>query len=320
MFRYPSLIRGAVSLEETRVGIRPWRLPFSKLARFEDKLVEKGGETAGIRLGLTTQSSWIELVIEPSEKVRKFDLVVDGELLQTFIVEAGKEYCRFESLPPLQQRIEIYFPQGRPVLLRDILYQENTALSPLSEDRPRWVTYGSSITQCTGADSPAKTWPAIVARAKGWELTCLGYDGECHLEPEIARMIRDLSADVISLCLGINVMGQGSLSARTFRSSVIGMISIIRESHKATPLYLISPIYCAHRETEINQQGLSLVNIRETLREVTELFRSEGDQAIHYIHGLDILGQQHAWMLPDGLHPHTEGYEYMAQRLLKHLG
>ena len=52
---------------------------------------------------------------------------------------------------------------------------------------PRWITYGSSITHCRTAASPAATWPALVARARGLKLTALGFRGQAHADPMIAR-------------------------------------------------------------------------------------------------------------------------------------
>ena len=46
-------------------------------------------------------------------------------------------------------------------------------LELLMDPQPRWLVYGSSITQCGTAASPTETWPAIVARAKGLNHTNL---------------------------------------------------------------------------------------------------------------------------------------------------
>jgi hypothetical protein len=59
-----------------------------------------------------------------------------------------------------------------------------------------------------------------VTRARGWDLTCLGYGGQRHLDPLIACTIRDRYADLISMCVGINIYGQGSLNVRTFLPAV----------------------------------------------------------------------------------------------------
>ena len=56
----------------------------------------------------------------------------------------------------------------------------------------------------------------VVARDQNFNLTCLGYGGQCHLDSMVARMIRDLPANFISMCLGINIQGASSLGPRAF--------------------------------------------------------------------------------------------------------
>ena len=115
------LILGAVSLEITEAGIQPWRLPYKKIHRFAAPLVEKGIETAGIRLGMITDSNFIEVSFKPSEEVMVFDLVIDGEQRHSCRVEAGERTCLFQNLTVgLNSMIEIYLPQGQPILLKDI--------------------------------------------------------------------------------------------------------------------------------------------------------------------------------------------------------
>ena len=49
--------------------------------------------------------------------------------------------------------------------------------------RPKWVTYGSSITHCRTAESPSQTWPGVAARQSGLNLTCLGYGAVATWNP-----------------------------------------------------------------------------------------------------------------------------------------
>ena len=65
----------------------------------------------------------------------------------------------------------------------------------------------------------------------------------------IARMIRDLPADFLSMKVGINIQGGNTLNERTFRAAIIGFVQIVREKHPDTPFAVISPIYSPPRET-----------------------------------------------------------------------
>jgi lysophospholipase L1-like esterase len=190
-------------------------------------------------------------------------------------------------------------------------------VSPIQEARPRWITYGSSITQCRGAASPTQTWPAIVSQALDYNLTCMGFGGECHLDSMVARTIRDTPADVISLCLGINVYGGASLSPRTFRPAVIGFVQTIREGHPDTPLIVMSPIVSPPREETANVVGFDLPWMRQEIATAVRTLVDNGDAHIHYVDGLQILGPEHAHLLPDNLHPNAEGYKLMGNNITR---
>ena len=181
---------------------------------------------------------------------------------------------------------------------------------------PRWITYGSSITQCRTAASATQTWPAIVARESGLNLTCLGYGGQCHLDAMVARMIRDLPADYISLCLGINIQGASSLGPRAFRPAIIGAVQIIREKHPDIPLVLMSPICSPPREETPNAVGFHLKGMREEVRTAAEALQAHGDKHVYYVNGLSVFGTDYVHLLPDALHPDAEGYRVMGKNFI----
>jgi lysophospholipase L1-like esterase len=129
----------------------------------------------------------------------------------------------------------------------------------------------------------------------------------------MARLIRDQPADCISLCLGINVVGQASLNLRTFRAAVIGVILTIRDGHPTTPMAVVSPIYSPPRETEPNRAGMTLPHAREQVQDAVAALRRRGDGNLHYISGLDLFGPDEAGYMPDQLHPNTDGNAVLAE-------
>ena len=106
------------------------------------------------------------------------------------------------------------------------------------------------------------------------DLTCLGYGGNCHLEPMIARMIRELPADFLSMKVGINIYGSDSLNVRTFQSAIIGFVKIVREKHPDTPFVVISPIFSPPRETTPNAVGFTLEDMRQEVAEAVQVLRT----------------------------------------------
>lgn len=311
--------QGAVSYEQTPAGIKPWRVPFTEASLFAPPLVEQAEMPAGVRVALRSSTQQIELSVVPFDDVRLIDCVVDDELVETATIPAGATSVRFSNLVPGKKKIELYLSQKAPVEVTGLAIDSGATRALLNENLPRWITYGSSITQAKAAASPAETWPAIVARRNGLNLTCLGYSAQCHIEPMVARMIRDLPADFISLCLGINVMGGATLGPRTFRWAAIGMVRIIREKHPNVPIVIQSPIFSPDRETNDNAVGLNLVKMRGELQEAVTLLEAQGDKQLHYLDGLKIFGPEHVAHLPDGLHPNADGYRIMAENFERHV-
>ena len=129
-------------------------------------------------------------------------------------------------------------------------------------------------------------------------------------------MIRDLPADYISMCLGINIQGAASLGPRAFRPAIIGAVQIIREKHPDIPLVLMSPIYSPPREEKPNAVGFHLQRMREEVQAAAAALQSHGDKQVHYVNGLDVFGADLAHLLPDDLHPNADGYRAMGQNFI----
>ncbi|MFC6230633.1 SGNH/GDSL hydrolase family protein [Paenibacillus allorhizosphaerae] len=316
-----SLFKGAVSIQATEGWVKPWRVPYRDAELFQPGHINGKAEIpAGVRLSFHTDSSRVQVRVVPEAYEIAMDCVVNGVLVHTALMEAGSEWASFESLPSGTKLVEIYLSQKQPVRIREVNIDSGATCSASSEEKFRWVAYGSSITQCAEAASPSQTWPALAAAELGLDLTCLGYGGNCHMEPMVARMIRDLPADFISVCVGINIMGGSSYSERTFRPALIGFLQIIREKHPDTPIAVISPIYSPDRETNENKVGLNLQKMREQIEDVVTLLKRRGDDKLYYLHGLHLFGETYGSYLPDRLHPNAEGYRIMATRFAEWAG
>jgi hypothetical protein len=312
----PDYIHGAVSLEPIDGGLKPWRLPYARLALYPpDVMIGLAEQTAGVRVRLQTDADGVDLHVAPLGGARLFDLVIDNALLQTGMLEAGQETVRFAGLPVGAKVVEIWLPQGAPVVVRGLETRDSALLAPAEDPRPKWLTYGSSITHCHGAHSPARTWPATAARQMNVNLTCLGFSGNCHMEPMLARLIRDLPADLITLKMGINIQGGSTLSERTFKAAAIGFVQLIRERHATTPLGVISPIISPPREDTPNAVGLTLPRMREELADAVARLEEHGDNHLVYCDGLRVSGEALLPYLPDQLHPNGDGYELLGRNV-----
>lgn len=309
---------GAISVQHTSAWSQPWRLPHEQIELFPPEMLqERAAMAAGVRLTFVSDTTFVAGTVVPQAEIAPIDLAVDGTVAGSREL-GGREAFRFEDLPAGEKVIELWLPQALgPFRLRSLELSSEASLRPHQDSRPKWVTYGSSITQCAAAQSPAYTWPAVVARGANLHLTCLGFGGQCHLDPMIVRLIRDRDADFISMCLGINIQGAASLGPRAFKPAIIGAVHTVREKHPDTPIALISPIYSPPRESTPNAVGFHLEGMREEVADAVERLKAHGDRNVHYVNGLDLFGPDLAHLLPDELHPNAEGYKTMGRNFLE---
>lgn len=307
--------QGVVSIEKVNGSIMPWRTPHESHVLFPDPLLERSAMPAGVRISFKSDTTHLSGSIVEQRDAGMLDIVCDGEFISSIDLK-GKNSFVFEGLSNKEKLIELWLPQFGRFQLRSLELDDGASLEPYIDKRPRWITYGSSITQCRSAASPTQTWPGVVARDKGFNLTCLGYGGQCHLDSMVARMIRDLPAHYISMCLGINIQGASSLGPRAFRPAIIGAVQIIREQHPDIPIVLMSPIYCPNREENPNSVGFNLQKMRDEVQAAADALQAYGDENINYVSGLDVFGADFVDLLPDNLHPDAEGYRVMGKNFV----
>jgi len=276
------------------------------------RLWERAATPAGVRGAWRTSASSVGLEIRASlgiySVIAPVDVLVDGELHQRCALREGEQRLTVE-LPGRAVEVELWLPQAGVIATRELAFDGEA--EPLAPTGPRWVTYGSSITQCGGAYGPSETWPALVARQHGWNCVSLGFAGECHLDPVAARTIRDLPARLISLCLGINIHGGETFSGRTLPGQIEAFISTVREGHPKTPIVVITPLVAPNREGKPNAVGLTLDDVRSCVE-----LGARTDPDIQLIDGRTVLSADEARALyADDVHPGPDGYRLIGERL-----
>lgn len=334
---FPALFEGAISFDHSTNGLQPVRLPADSISLFpspDGRLTGRAHSASGVRLRFATDSKQLTLVVAPLDTAaepRFVDLTVNGEILISRAIPSAADSVELDVREASERSAaavkgdrddrarmpvyELWLHQFHPTRVAAIGIDDGAGFAIPDDARLRWVTYGSSITMCRGAASPARTWPAVAARMHRLNMTSLGFGGECHLDPMVARLIRDIPADIITLELGINVYASASLNARTYPAAVIGLVSIIRERHPTTPIGLLTAIHCPEWERTPNAVGCTLEGYRAMTRDAVWRLQNAGDERIVLFEGTELLGEGEAHLLSDGLHPNAEGYELMGQRV-----
>ncbi|ANY08971.1 GDSL-type esterase/lipase family protein [Pseudonocardia sp. HH130630-07] len=360
----PELLRGALDTTPGPVGLLPHRLPAAARARNTDpQLAGAEAQPSGVRVVFRTAATVVELetvrtriglVGAPLRPDGAYDLVIDGRPAGSAASSGGRLHMidpangRGETtdgppgsvrfpLPGRDAVVEIWLPHNE--LTEVVALRTDAPVAPVpATGRRVWLHHGSSISQGSNADGASTTWAALAARAAGVELLNLGFSGSCLLDPFVARAIRDNPADLISLKLGINVVGADLMRVRAFGPAVHGMLDTIRDGHPDTPLLVVSPVLCPiHEDTpgplapdmsdgtlRFRATGdpagaatgqLTLRVVRDQLAAVVAA-RTADDPNLGYLDGLALYGEPDAaeLPLPDALHPDAATHALMGER------
>ncbi|MFC9770075.1 MULTISPECIES: GDSL-type esterase/lipase family protein [unclassified Pseudarthrobacter] len=353
-------INGALDVPLEDGDIRVRRLPAWTQAQFggDVPLTKANSTTSGVRLEFLTDAAWLELDLtftreSAAWRWRPLQAAVislttsdghaesrdfhEGDVLETFpdgsstLTPGAPSTARFEIPGPRQERtVTLWLPHRGSARLHGL--RSERPLQPAPRTGPRWVHYGSSISQSSHAEAPLGVWPVVAARTLGLDLYNLGLAGSAHLDQFVARTIRDQPADLITLKVGINIINSASLRRRTFAPALHGFLDTVRDGHPETPLVLISPIFCPEHEdapgpsrlvdgkflaTDLPRKpGDGLLTLRDARSILAEAVgeRSTSDPNLHYLDGLRLFGSADAHLLPDLLHPNDEGYRLIGER------
>lgn len=363
-------IVGAVDVQSTATGgVRPSRVPRDLRPQIPTEFMRLTLEApAGVRLRWRTRATRIDLRLaiqrfhfagSPLSFHPSVDLIDDGLVLSRKVPGGVAELdmavdavsvsdgevvtVTFDQLSGSDRVVELWLPQNATVELFGA--ESDAELHPTDTSAPTWVHYGSSISHGMELERPTEMWPAVAARALGWDLTTLGLAGNAMLDPFVARTIARTRADVISLKVGINLVNFDAMTLRTFRPALHGFLDTIREAHPSARIILVSPIAAPDIEDRHGPTGpdpdrlpalriggaagasphgddaLTLKRLRSAMAEVVAR-RQESDSLLEYLDGTLLLSaaDDAAGMLPDGLHPDARGHEAMGRRFASWVG
>ncbi|GAA0592100.1 lipase [Kribbella sandramycini] len=358
------IVRGAIELEHTPAGLRPRRLPAWARAQSDSPhLAAVEAQPTGVRLEFRTSATSVELDILTTRLMYAdargplphgvYDILVDGALRAQATVAAGnvlvldrktgateltlgqQETVRYNGLPGREKVVEIWLPHNESTEL--LALRTDAPTTPVHDDGRRvWMHHGSSISHGLDAYSPTGTWPAVAATTGGVGLINTSFGDNALLDPFTARTMRDVSADLISIKIGVNLVNRDLIRKRAFAPAVHGFLDTIRDGHPTAPLVVASPIHCPIHEDRpgptvvvpgenrswcvatgvaADAEKLTLGWIRNALENIVG-DRAKSDPNIHYLDGRRLYGEDDYAILPlpDELRPSHASHRQIGRR------
>ncbi|MCG2799267.1 MAG: hypothetical protein L6367_12095 [Cellulomonas sp.] len=351
-------------------GLRPVRVPAELWDRFppeRDAVASVVSQAAGVRFAVRTSATWLSLrarftrvdIGDLAGPVNDLVTCIDGaevarfaapvHSVETLSVQGERTgvvggdrsgTLRLGPLPGRDATVTVWLPQGMVVDLIGLSGDAPVEPAPPSE-RPVWVHHGSSISHCATPADPLSAWPVVAAGLAGVEVVNLGFAGSCMLDPFVAEAIAQVPADLISLKVGINLVGGRSMDRRTFVPALHGFLDTIRRVQPMTPIVLVSAIswpggedvpgpsdlelrpdgslrfFACGDPADVAKGALTLATSREHVRHVAQV-RAAGEPCT-YLDGRELYGPADAVAhpLPDDLHPDAPVYREMGRRFAR---
>ncbi|WP_368497662.1 GDSL-type esterase/lipase family protein [Herbiconiux sp. A18JL235] len=271
-------IAGALDLELSDDGVRPWRLPPAARRYAPPALALMAEFCAGVHLRMLTAAPTITLEVtvtrlqqrgaSAAPAVAPFVAVVDGRPSDRVDVDEGvlvrehddrslhrEDGARSivalrlsEATAPAPRLVEVWLPADAGVVLHSVGAASALLPAPVDE-RPRWLHYGSSISHGGSAGTPLGTWPRLAAARLGVVGVNLGFGGNALLDPAVARALAAEPAAAITLEVGINIVGADAMRERVFVPVLHGFLDTLREGHPTTPIGIVTAFACPAVET-----------------------------------------------------------------------
>lgn len=206
--------------------------------------------------------------------------------------------------------IVLYFPLYRGVKEVLIGIEESAELLPPPPmDTRRVIYYGTSITQGGCATRAGMAFTNIIGRHIPLEHINLGFSGNGKGEPELAKLVADIT-DPAMLVLDYDA----NSSVESMAATLPGFLRIYRERHPDIPILVVSRIpFAGDRfNPELRAQADEK---RQIQRSNVERCRAEGDKRVYFLDGTTLLGDNYEECTVDGVHPTDLGFLRMADNL-----
>ncbi len=294
------------------------------MSKGKSKFSPKKAQTnTGVSLSFKTSSPRVKLnfrVLEGDNRGPVFGVFQNKQFVKAarFGRKDGPE-LKFElenTKPGEAVLYEISLPNWSNVAFQSLELDRGFALTEMeSETKPVYVAYGNSITHGTGQQATFQTYPFLVSREMNWELYNLAVGGGKTSVP-MAQMIRDdfNHIDYMTILIGYNDYNGEGISTQEYGKRLNAFLKTIREKHKETKIFCITPTYT--KTLRSKKSGVAISEFREMMKQIVEAFQKKGDEQLFVIRG---EGLSKAEDLKDAVHFNVKGAKSFGELLSKEL-
>ena len=184
--------------------------------------------------------------------------------------------------------------------------------SPVPAGQKPLLFYGTSITQGGCANTAGSDYVSTLGRMLGAEVLNLGFSGNGRGEPEVAKLIREVDAEVYVLDFLTNA------DVGKLEQTLPNFIRLLREKRRKASIAIVS---CPAFDKTLWNPTRRAADDRKrdiAMRSYLDL-KAAGDNNLFFIDGNGILPAGLSGAYVDGVHPTSHGFAIMAERMLPQL-
>ena len=205
-----------------------------------------------------------------------------------------------------------HFPLYAGVMKLEIGIEKDALIEPPTpyEKEGKLIFYGTSITQGGCASRPGMAYTNYLARKLNLEHCNFGFSGNGLGEYEVACMLSEIENPLLYV---IDYEANSGTNGRMVKS-LVDFIGCLREHHKETPILVVSRVPYLMDLLE-ESTGALRNQLREFQRSTVETLRKQGDNAIYFMDGSTLWGDDFDEYTVDFIHPTDLGFYFMGKGL-----
>ncbi len=294
------------------------RMPQNVADKVSGGVASLNGHTAGGRIRFATDSPYIAIrAVMPDNGTMPHITMLGQSGFDLYVTVDGKESYSGSFMPanrkhgysswkPTDSKMHTYtinMPLYDPV---EEVYIGLASSANIAEPEDYKYTcpvvyYGSSITQGGCASRPGNSYQALITRMLSCDHINLGFSGNAHGEPVIAKYIASLEQSVFVCDYDHNSVNPQELWERHYP-----LYETFRKAQPKTPVIFVTrPDFHPDNNDEVER--------RKAVIATYERAKANGDENVYFIDGATIFdGEFRDSCTVDGCHPNDLGFSRMA--------